>query len=75
MIKFYKHYLILFYKYIQLIVRCFVTYLGFVVCLEFCRSITLVSQGLFRCVLHYEDDRPDDEREGDLQQRPRSKFS
>ena len=58
-----------------MIFRCLVTYLGFVVSLEFCRSITLVSQGLFRCVLNYEDDRPDDEREGDLQQRRRSKFS
>ena len=36
--------------------------------------------GLFRCkdhntVLNYEDDRPDEEREGDLQQRRRSKYS
>ena len=52
---------------------------GFVVCLEFCRSVTL---GLFRCweedhntVLNYEDDRPDEEREGDSQQRRRSKYS
>ena len=54
--------------------------LGFVVCLEFCRSVTLAIQGLFRCkdqntVLNYEDDHPDEEREGDLQQRRRSKYS
>lgn len=82
MIKFYKHNLILiliFYKY-NYMIAVSMTDLGFVVCLGFCRSVTLAIQGLFRCkdqnmVLNYEDDHPDEEREGDLQQRRRSKYS